>query len=98
MRIDSNQKKFIFNYCQNFDCNNLVYLFGSRTDDNAKGGDIDLMIISEKKINHFDLYKMKLAFCEQFGNQKIDIVNLTHDNKSAFKQHLLSYAQIIDNE
>jgi len=51
-----------------------IYLFGSRIDDNKKGGDIDLYISSdvdnllEKKINF--LVDLK----REIGEQKIDVV------------------------
>ena len=52
-----------------------VYLFGSRTDDNKKGGDIDLYIepgvksnLLEKKIK----YITRLNFL--LGEQKIDVI------------------------
>ncbi len=98
MRIDSNQKTFIYNYWHNQNADNQVYLFGSRADNDKKGGDLDILIVSEKKINHVVLYKMKMEFCLKFGNQKIDVVNLTNDENSAFKDHLLSYAKKIINE
>lgn len=52
-----------------------IYLFGSRVDDNKKGGDIDLYLcpkeikdISGKKIDF--LVKLK----REIGDQKIDVV------------------------
>ena len=52
-----------------------VWLFGSRVDDQARGGDIDLMIevdgldnTLERKIN------FRLAFEDQWGEQKVDII------------------------
>ncbi len=52
-----------------------IYLFGSRVDDTAKGGDIDLFIrgckkeeIKEKKI------KFLVELKKQIGDQKIDVV------------------------
>ncbi|WP_024787521.1 MULTISPECIES: nucleotidyltransferase domain-containing protein [unclassified Lebetimonas] len=53
--------------------NGEIYLFGSRVDDNLKGGDIDLYIVSsnanlEKKIE-FLVYLKKLI-----GDRKIDVV------------------------
>lgn len=61
----------------------MVYLFGSRTDDSKKGGDIDLYIIlqdkenvSEKKIDF--LVKLK----QKIGEQKIDIVISDGDNRA----------------
>ncbi len=52
-----------------------VFLFGSRTDDSKKGGDIDLYIIPE---NTDDLYSKKINFLvaleESIGKQKVDII------------------------
>ena len=52
-----------------------VYLFGSRTDDAKKGGDIDLYLIP---VDKNDLFKKKLEFLSSvkynIGDQKIDIV------------------------
>lgn len=64
-----------------------VYLFGSRVDDNKRGGDIDLYIetrvkdkIVERKI------KMLGKLHEVLGEQKIDIVvNNFRSDKFIFK-------------
>lgn len=52
-----------------------LYLFGSRVDDNKKGGDIDLYIIPKTKK---DLTLKKIDFLvelkKSLGEQKIDIV------------------------
>ena len=50
-----------------------LYLFGSRTDDTKRGGDIDLLIIS-KKLTKKHLRRLRLDFFKRFGEQKIDIV------------------------
>ena len=64
-----------------------IFLFGSRTDDGAKGGDIDLFIETdddkiasvENKINC--LVKLKLAL----GDQKIDLVYSKNSYQSGFR-------------
>lgn len=52
-----------------------IYLFGSRVDDNKKGGDIDLYLVLKEKTN---LFRKKLKFLAKIkrilGEQKIDIV------------------------
>ena len=52
-----------------------IYLFGSRVDDNKKGGDIDLYLIVR---NHVNLFEKKVKFLSrvkrELGEQKIDIV------------------------
>lgn len=94
MRISVKQQKYIHNYWAEKYPANLVYLFGSRTDDSKKGGDIDILIIGDK-ICHSDIYKMKFAFCNTFGLQKIDIISLEKNDESAFKKHILSNAVLI---
>ena len=52
-----------------------IYLFGSRVDDNAKGGDIDLYLVVP---NIKDLATKKIDFLvalkRDIGEQKIDVV------------------------
>ena len=50
-----------------------IYLFGSRTDDKKRGGDIDLLIVSDH-LTKRDLRKLRLSFFERFGEQRLDIV------------------------
>lgn len=50
-----------------------VYLFGSRTDDSKKGGDIDLLIISDK-LEFGDKYKIYSKITHTLEDQKIDII------------------------
>lgn len=64
-----------------------IYLFGSRTNDNLKGGDIDLFIVpatyndlTEKKIDF--LVKLK----KSIGEQKIDVVIDRGENRPIDKK------------
>lgn len=68
-----------------------VYLFGSRTDDSAKGGDIDLLVCATgsnssimNKIKTISLLQMSL------GDQKIDLVVTfsLKDSRSVVKEAL----------
>ena len=51
----------------------VIYLFGSRTEDEKRGGDIDLLIVS-KSLTRQDLRKIRLDFFQKFGEQKMDII------------------------
>ena len=50
-----------------------LYLFGSRVDDSKRGGDIDLLVVSNE-LTKKDLRKVRIEFFKHFGEQKIDIV------------------------
>jgi predicted nucleotidyltransferase len=74
MRISKQEQDTIKSVIQSFDEKAQIYLFGSRTDDTKKGGDIDLLVISEKLE-----FKHKIEILAQFflklpEEQKIDIV------------------------
>ena len=52
-----------------------IYLFGSRVDDNARGGDIDLYLIIDEQSK---LFENKIKFLAKvkrmIGDQRIDVV------------------------
>lgn len=58
---------------------NIIYLFGSRTDDSLKGGDIDIYIQTNQKEN---ILKSKIIFLREFdkicGEQKLDLIIDNH--------------------
>lgn len=55
-----------------------VILFGSRVDDNARGGDIDLLICSETPVSEREHKALKLVARLQIrlGDQPIDVLVL----------------------
>ncbi|MEW6606154.1 MAG: nucleotidyltransferase domain-containing protein [bacterium] len=67
----------------------VVYLFGSRVDDKKKGGDIDIMILSDRKISWKEKAKIKWRYFEKFGEQKIDIVSSMFNENNPFKELVL---------
>lgn len=69
-----------------------LYLFGSRTNDDALGGDIDVMILSNQLIDKRFIRTLRVEFFKKFGWQKIDLVNFTYSDSSAFKQLIESEA------
>ena len=62
----------------------VVYLFGSRTDDSKKGGDIDLYIQLTEEQSPRNLMLQKAAFLGKLeirlGEQKIDLLIRTKNN------------------
>jgi len=67
--------------------NGNIYLFGSRVDDNKKGGDIDLYLEIGEKVN---LLKRKLKFLAKIkrilGEQKIDVIFNIDENRLIEKE------------
>ena len=69
-----------------------IFLFGSRVDDSAKGGDIDLLIITEEKLPLVTINRIRRLILNEIGEQKIDIVNFTKSMTHPFKSLALESA------
>lgn len=63
-----------------------LYLFGSRADDSKKGGDIDLLLLSESPLSRRDKRSIKIGFYNKFGYQKVDLVSFAYDDPAPFKE------------
>ena len=92
MRIKSEIAHFFCLKIRNLPVKAECFLFGSRTDDTRKGGDIDILILSDKMIERKTLRQIKVAFFKQFGWQKLDLINFTYDDPDPFKMVILDEA------
>ena len=50
-----------------------TYLYGSRADDAARGGDIDLLVVSDR-IGFRDFLRLRCAILDRIGRQQLDLV------------------------
>ena len=73
------------------DPNATVHLFGSRTDPDKKGGDIDIVILS-RILTRQDIRAVRLEFFDTFGEQKLDIVLDTPEAPGNFTRLILEKA------
>ncbi len=71
-----------------------LYLFGSRVDDSKKGGDIDILILSNERLKLKDKLQIKRKFYQQFGEQKIDLINFLYTDNDPFKELILNEPNI----
>ncbi|SFV70682.1 hypothetical protein MNB_SM-5-501 [hydrothermal vent metagenome] len=82
MRLNKNYIKVIKKSFDEVFNKGEIYLFGSRVDDSKKGGDIDLYLIVEDKI---DIFKKKIKFLakikRELGEQKIDVIFNIDENR-----------------
>jgi predicted nucleotidyltransferase len=92
MRLKEEIAEFIRQYIKDNFPGARVYLFGSRADDNKKGGDIDVLILSSEKLSFSDLSKMRINFYKSFGEQKIDLINYSFTDENPFKKIALNQA------
>jgi dTDP-D-glucose 4,6-dehydratase len=70
--ISSTTKSRILESTPNAD----IFLFGSRVDDSAKGGDIDLLI-TEEKLSLASINRIRRLILNEIGEQKIDKEQIT---------------------
>lgn len=72
MRLSSEDHSAISNAIQQADADAQIYLFGSRVNDAAKGGDIDLLVLSTR-INLMAKLDILAQLHRKLGERKIDI-------------------------
>lgn len=73
MRLNEYEKNTILAAVKAVDPEARIYLFGSRTDDTKKGGDIDVLIFSNI-ISFQDKLNIKTQIFEHLEEQKIDLL------------------------
>ena len=82
MRLNDSELAAIRATVKSFDPEARLYLFGSRIDDSKRGGDIDLLIMSDI-LTLESKRSIKIRLYEVLGKQKIDIV-LAADDSNPF--------------
>jgi predicted nucleotidyltransferase len=88
MRLLSEEKEAIREAVAMFDSEADVYLFGSRVDDTKKGGDIDILVISDKIDSH-SLFLIEEEIFKQIEEQKIDFVLSGGERNNPFANMIL---------
>jgi uncharacterized protein len=73
MRLGANEVEAIREEIRQSDPAAEIYLFGSRTNDAAKGGDIDLLVISDT-LGFRDVLRLRTAILDRIGWQQLDLV------------------------
>ena len=72
MRLTPGDVQAIREEVARFDPTAEVVLFGSRTDDRARGGDIDLWVRSTR-IGYEDRLRLKVRLEERLGDRHVDL-------------------------
>jgi uncharacterized protein len=82
MRLTKKEIEVIKSIITRYDNYAEVRLFGSRTDDGKKGGDIDLLVLSDR-ITLKENLVIKSEIQEILGDQRIDLL-VTRDKSDLF--------------
>jgi predicted nucleotidyltransferase len=88
MRLQSEERLAITGAITNVDRDAAVYLFGSRMDDTKKGGDIDILIVSDK-IDNRSLFLIEEEIFKKIEEQKIDFVLSRSDLSNRFAKMII---------
>lgn len=73
MRLNAAETEAIREEVRRLDPSAEIHLFGSRTDDQARGGDIDLLVISER-LTFRDVLRLRAAIQDRIGWQQLDLL------------------------
>ena len=82
MRLSPEEKSAVVDAIIHLDPEARIYLFGSRVDDRQKGGDIDILVFSNR-LKFKDKLKIKAVLFETMEDQKIDLI-ITKDSNDPF--------------
>ena len=72
MRLTDSEANAIREEVSRSDPEAELYLFGSRTDDTARGGDIDLLVVSDK-LTFRNILSLRVRILDRIGEQKLDL-------------------------
>lgn len=81
MRLNEHEQRVIKQVLQGIDPDARIFLFGSRANDQARGGDIDLLIESPHEMPLAKLAELRWKLMEALGEQKFDIVVASERNR-----------------
>ena len=87
MRLAENEQSAIRAAICGADSEASIYLFGSRADDAAKGGDIDLLVLSTR-ITLLVKLGILAQLHQKLGDRKIDIA-VYHDDSRPFPRMVM---------
>ena len=85
MRLDEQEYKALEQ--ATCDVEGEMYLFGSRVDDEAKGGDIDLLIVTGE--DTFDVSRKVTVQFQMMCDEKIDVLAVSRDNRTDEEEQFL---------
>ena len=94
MRIGDDQVKVLKDKLCTLSTQAKIYLFGSRVDDEKKGGDIDLLIV-DSLLTKRDLRILRIDFFQHFGEQKLDIVLDDGKFENLFAKYIFQKAVLL---
>ena len=73
MRLTQEEQRAICGSIHKVDPEARVLLFGSRVNDQARGGDIDLLVLSDR-LGFDDLWPIRREILDRIGWQKLDLI------------------------
>jgi predicted nucleotidyltransferase len=73
MRLAASEITAIREETRRLDPQAEVYLYGSRVDDAARGGDVDLLVISDT-LNFREVLSLRTGILDRIGWQQLDLV------------------------
>jgi predicted nucleotidyltransferase len=88
VRLSTEEIEAIKRIIKQYDEDAQVFLFGSRTDPEKKGGDIDLIVISQK-IDDVLRRKIKVDLLLALGDRKIDLIVTDNPYKDLFTKIMI---------
>ena len=86
MRITAEQITFIKRTISELRPDADIFLFGSRANDSARGGDIDILILCKPELTFQDKAKLETQFINRYGDQKIDFICFAPESEDPFKK------------
>lgn len=90
LRLSDEEINVIKMVIKNYDPNARVFIFGSRTDLNKKGGDIDILVVSNN-IDYKKRRKIKVDLLLALGDRKIDLIITDNPEKTEFTKLAYKY-------
>ncbi len=91
MRLADFERQVIKDSILALDKDASIYLFGSRTDETKKGGDIDILVIS-RKLTFKDIPSVYVGIFKEIEEQKIDLIIAADKNETLFVKYIAGKA------